>query len=276
MKLSIVIPAHNEEQNIGKCLHELQKTIQAELNVPYELIVVNDNSRDGTEAVVRSEMEGDPRIRLVNRTEPPGFGRAIRSGLAAVTGDVTIIYMADLSDDPMDVVKYYRKIEEGYDCVYGSRFTRDSKVENYPRLKLFVNRIVNRCLQVIFWTRFNDLTNAFKAYRTEVIHDCGPFLSCHFNITIELSLGALIRNYKIAQVPNSWYGRTWGSSKLSLTTMGRRYLGTLGYIVCQHRLLSDDLLTERRVRNQAYHAASKNQVVPQLPVFIAEPRSKVA
>ena len=101
--------------------------------------------------------------------------------------------MADLSDSPEDVVAYYRKIREGYDCVFGSRFIKGSTVENYPSVKLVVNRIVNQCIRFMFWTRFNDLTNAFKAYRTAVIRDCGPYRACHFNLTLEMSLGALIR-----------------------------------------------------------------------------------
>jgi dolichol-phosphate mannosyltransferase len=84
--------------------------------------------------------------------------------------------MADLSDSPEDVVAYYRKIREGYDCVFGSQFIKGSEVRNYPPLKLFVNRIVNRCIQFMFGSRFNDLTNAFKAYRTSVIRDCGPYV----------------------------------------------------------------------------------------------------
>lgn len=253
MKLSLVIPAHNEEQNIGKCIAEVQKVVRDEHGIPCEIIVVNDNSRDGTADVVWAAMKSDPDLRLVNRHEPPGFGRAIRSGLDAVTGDVVVIYMADLSDDPHDAVAYYRKIQEGYDCVFGSRFMPGAKVENYPRVKLIFNRIVNRAIQWLFWTRFNDLTNAFKAYRTEVIRDCGPYCACHFNITIEMSLSALIRDYRVAQVPIRWYGRTWGSSKLKLTTMGRRYLSTLIMMFCQHLLVSDDLLAERRTRNAEFH-----------------------
>jgi dolichol-phosphate mannosyltransferase len=124
MKLSIVIPAHNEEKNIGKCLGELRKVVGEKYNIPYEIIVVNDNSQDSTEDVVREAMKTDQAVRIVNRTPPGGFGRAVRSGLEAVSGDVVVIYMADLSDDPEDVVVYYRKIQEGYDCVYGSRFIK--------------------------------------------------------------------------------------------------------------------------------------------------------
>ena len=174
MKLSIVIPAYNEEQNIGQCLDELQQIVVDEHRIPCEIIVVNDNSRDRTEMIVRERMAQDESVRIVNRAAPGGFGRAIRAGIEEVTGDVVVICMADLSDDPLDVVAYYRKIEEGYDCVYGSRFVDGSVVENYPRVKLVVNRIVNSVVRLLFFTRFNDLTNAVKAYRTSVIRDCGP------------------------------------------------------------------------------------------------------
>ncbi len=252
-KLSIVIPAYNEEKNIVKCIEELRATLRDKYRIPYEVIVVNDNSKDRTEELVRAEMAEDPAVRLVTRIPPGGFGRAIRSGLEAVRGDIVVVYMADLSDSPEDVVAYYRKIGEGYDCVFGSRFVRGSKVENYPRFKLFCNRVVNRCIQLMFRTRFNDLTNAFKAYRTAVIRDCGPYRACHFNLTIEMSLGALIRRYNVAQIPIRWYGRTWGSSNLKLGEMGRRYLSTLLMMFFQRHLIADDLMADRLASNLAYH-----------------------
>ncbi len=252
MKLSIVIPACDEEKNLGKCIADLQRVIRDAHHIPYEIIIVNDNSSDDTAAVIRKQMAADPNIHAVHRNPPGGFGRAVRAGLELVQGDVVVIYMSDLSDDPEDVLLYYRKILEGYDCVYGSRFLRGSKTEHYPWVKLIVNRIVNRCIQFLFWTRFNDLTNAFKAYRTSVIRDCGPFRACHFNITLEMSLGALIRRYEIAQVPIRWYGRTWGTSKLKLREMGRKYLCTLLMLYFQRRLIADDLMAERLAAGLAY------------------------
>ncbi len=252
MKLSVVIPAYNEEKNIGKCLEDLRSVLREKYHLPYEIIVVNDNSQDATEEIVRAEMHHDPTVRLVVRTPPGGFGRAVRSGLEVVRGDVVVVYMADLSDDPEDVVAYYQKISEGYDCVFGSRFIKRSQVVNYPRLKRVVNRIVNRCVQLLFWTRFSDLTNAFKAYRTTVIRDCGPYRSSHFNITLEMSLGALIRRYDIAQIPIRWYGRTWGMSNLNLREMGRRYLSTLLMLFFQRMLIADDLMAERLASNFRY------------------------
>jgi dolichol-phosphate mannosyltransferase len=251
-KLSIVIPAYNEGKNIAKCINELQATLREKYEIPYEIIVVNDNSKDDTENVVRAEMAMDSAVHLVNRTPPSGFGRAVQSGMEAVRGDIVVVYMADLSDSPEDVVFYYRKICEGYDCVFGSRFIKGSVVQNYPPIKLIFNRIVNRCIQFIFWTKFNDLTNAFKAYRAPVIRDCGPYRACHFNLTLEMSLGALIRNYNIAQIPIHWCGRTWGSSNLKLSEMGRRYLSTLLMMFFQRYLVADDLLADRLASNTAY------------------------
>ncbi|HUY91447.1 MAG TPA: glycosyltransferase family 2 protein [Pirellulales bacterium] len=250
MKLSVVIPAHNEEQNIGRCVAELQAVLGEKYGIDHEVIVVDDNSRDGTARVVEELMRASSEIRLVRRLPPAGFGRAIRSGLDEVRGDVVAIYMADLSDDPEDLAAYYRKIGEGYDCVYGSRFMRGSRVEQYPPVKRVVNRIVNRAVQLMFWCPFNDLTNAFKAYRVGVIRDCGPFRACHFNITLEMSLGALIRRYRIAQVPIRWYGRTWGSSNLRLREMGRKYLCTVLMMFFQRMLIGDDLLAERQAAEQ--------------------------
>ncbi|MFV0442857.1 MAG: glycosyltransferase family 2 protein [Planctomycetaceae bacterium] len=254
MKLSIVFPAHNEAENIRQCVADLRRCISDEQRIPAEYIVVDDNSSDATAEIVLSMAEEDPRVRLIPREPPAGFGRAIRSGVAAVTGDVVVIYMADSSDHPEDVLAYYRKIQEGYDCVYGSRFIKGGSVEHYPPVKLIVNRFVNTCIRWMFWTKFNDLTNAFKAYRTEVIRACGPFNACHFNITLEMSLGALIRRYYIAQIPIGWSGRTWGSSKLRLHEMGRRYLSTLLMMFFQRMLISDDLLADRlALRREATH-----------------------
>jgi dolichol-phosphate mannosyltransferase len=243
-RLSIVIPAYNEEGTIAATVEDLQKTLVRE-EIPFEIIVVNDNSTDRTASILASIIERDPRVRMLDRKPPGGFGRAIRTGLDAVTGDFVVIYMADYSDHPTDVLAYYRKLEEGYDCVFGSRFVKGSHVENYPRLKLLLNRVVNKGLEWLFWCPFNDLTNAFKAYRVEAIRESGPFRSSHFNITIEISLGVLIRKYHIVQIPISWSGRTSGVSKLRLAEMGRRYLSTVAKAMAERFLIGDDVLAER-------------------------------
>jgi dolichol-phosphate mannosyltransferase len=245
--LSVVIPAHDEERTLAATTRELVETLASE-KIPHELIIVNDNSTDATQRVAEELAEQLAEIRIVTRVMLGGFGRAIRAGLEVFRGDVVAIVMADQSDDPHDVVRYYRKIEEGYDCVFGSRFRRGSKVSGYPPVKLVVNRIVNKFIQLLFWTRFNDLTNAFKAYRRNVILECGPFSSSHYNLTIEMSLSALIRRYHIAEIPINWYGRSWGASGLSILKMGRRYLSVLLKLFFDRLLISDDILEERLVQ----------------------------
>jgi dolichol-phosphate mannosyltransferase len=243
---SVVIPAYNEEENIGPTILEISNAL-VNADIPFELIIVNDNSKDNTPFVVQDLQKTIPEIRMVSRKPPGGFGRAIRTGLANFSGEFVTIVMADLSDDPNDVVKYYYKLLEGYDCVFGTRFHRDSIVKEYPPIKLYVNRIVNKLLQLLFFTNHNDLTNAFKAYRAEVIKDIMPLKAAHFNITIELSLSALIRGYKIESVPINWYGRKWGQSNLKLRAMGRRYLATLIKIWFEKWLILDDLIAETSV-----------------------------
>ena len=242
--LSVVIPAHNEEQNLAPTVSALVERLRDE-GYSFEIVVVNDNSSDGTFEVLESLAQRYAQVRAVHRTRLGGFGRAIRAGLDVFRGEAVVIVMADRSDDPEDIVRYYQKIREGYDCVFGSRFRRESTTVDYPPLKLLVNRLVNKAIQALFWTRFNDLTNAFKIYRREVIQECGPYSSSHFNITIEMSLTALIRRYHIAEIPISWYGRTWGASNLSISRMGRRYMSVLLKVFFDRMLISDDILEER-------------------------------
>jgi dolichol-phosphate mannosyltransferase len=152
------------------------------------------------------------------------------------------LFMADGSDQPDDLIRCYRVMQDGWDCVFGSRFMRGSHTTHYPWLKLAINRLVNQTIRMMFWTSHNDMTNAFKLYRKHVIQACQPLRACHFNITIELSLGALIRGYSIARIPISWHGRTWGSTHLKLRDMGRRYLHTLLVMYSTRALVLDDIV----------------------------------
>ncbi len=246
---SIVIPAYNEESNITETIEDTAKALRGE-SIPFELVVVNDNSRDRTRDVVNSLMPDYPEMKLVDNPPPGGFGRAVRCGLANATGDAIALVMADMSDEPRDIVRCYRKLEEGYDCVFGSRFSKEGKVTHYPPLKWAVNRMVSVLIRVMFMTHHNDLTNAFKVYRRHVIEAISPLQAAHFNITIEMSLSALIRRYRIATIPINWSGRTWGQSNMRLRQMGRRYLCTLLKIWFERLLIIDDVMIDMESRKR--------------------------
>lgn len=245
MKLSIVIPAHNEEENIGETIRGIIDEMTNE-KIDYEIIAVDDNSADSTTNVVAELSSKRPNIKIVHRNPPNGFGRAIREGLMHVEGDAVAIVMGDLSDDPKDIVRCFRKIEEGYDCVFGSRFIKGGKVKDYPLVKLLINRLANSFIRMIFFIKPNDITNAFKVYKREVITAIQPLQSLYFNITVEIPLKAIVRGFSYVQIPINWYGRKSGVSKLGVKEMGRKYLFTVLYVWLEKILLKDEINYKKR------------------------------
>jgi dolichol-phosphate mannosyltransferase len=150
------------------------------------------------------------------------------------------IMMADGSDHPEDLVRYHRLLDEGWDCAFGSRFIRGSKVHGYPPTKLIVNRLANWFVRALFRHRYNDTTNAFKAYRREVIETIQPLFSNHFNLTVEMPLKAIVRGHSYRVIPISWINRTAGTAKLAMREMGSRYVFIVLYVWLEHTLSRGD------------------------------------
>jgi dolichol-phosphate mannosyltransferase len=197
-----------------------------------------------------------PEVRWINNTPPNGFGFAVRAGLVAFRGDAVAIVMADQSDVPADLVAFYRTLETGYDCVFGTRFTRGGRVVDYPWVKRILNRTGNLFIQMLFLQRYNDTTNAFKLYRRSVIAGIQPLLACHFNLTVELPLKAIVRGYSYAVVPNTWLNRTEGVSKFKIREMGSRYMFIILYCYLEKLLTRKDYVRvpspeRHRVRSAA-------------------------
>jgi dolichol-phosphate mannosyltransferase len=239
MKLSVVMPAHNEEDSVGSTVIRTAETLERE-EIDYEIVVVDDHSTDGTAAVVERIALEHPRVRCLGSTREPGFGLSVRSGLDAYTGDAVALVMADGSDDPEDLLRYYRELEMGAECVFGSRFILGSRVHDYPRVKLVLNRLANWFIRAIFRHRYNDTTNAFKAYRREVIDAIQPLLSHHFNLTVEMPLKAIVRGYDYRVIPVSWTNRLAGHSKLGIREMGSRYLFIVLYVWLEYHFSRGD------------------------------------
>ena len=228
-KLSVIIPARNEAGNLEICIREIFEKLHKN-KINHEILVIDDGSTDNTQRLLQKMMQQYPTVRYSKNHGEHGFGRAVRVGLSEFTGDAVAIMMADRSDSPQDLVNYWSKLQEGYECVFGSRFINGSKVHEYPKIKLFVNRMVNNMIRYAFRIETNDVTNAFKVYRREVIEGCKPFISPHFNLTVEIPLKAIIRGYSWVVVPISWKNRDTGVAKLKLREMGSRYFFIIAYL----------------------------------------------
>ena len=227
--LSVVIPARDEEG----CIVSTVEHLHLELNlqgIPHEIVVVDDGSTDQTWQLLEEARKRIPELAPVKNQDLHGFGRAIILGLNNAKGDAVVIMMADESDDCRDVVRYWNELRKGYDCVFGSRFMKGGGVIDYPKMKLFLNRMANRFIRFMFRLKFNDVTNAFKAYRKDVIDGCRPLISPHFNLTVELPLKAIVRGFSWTTMPITWRNRRTGKAKLKIKEMGSRYLFICLYV----------------------------------------------
>jgi len=252
MRISVVMPAQNEEGSVGATVEGIVSTLEG-AEIDYEIVVVNDDSTDSTEAVIAAIGAENPRVRVHKSHYERGFGNAIRAGLDVFEGDAVAIVMADASDDPRDLLRYHQLLEEGWDCAFGSRFMPGAEIHDYPRVKYVFNRLANQFIRILFRHHYNDTTNAFKAYRREVIETIQPLLSKHFNLTVEMPLKAIVRGHTYEVIPTSWTNRTSGVPKLAMKEMGSRYLFIVLYVWLESTLSRGDY----RVRNPKQQNVAK-------------------
>ncbi|MCK4463027.1 MAG: glycosyltransferase family 2 protein [Candidatus Omnitrophica bacterium] len=241
MKLSILMPSHNEEKSIKDTIREVYNVLKRN-NIQHEILVVNDNSSDSTKDILDKLSMEIPTLRYITNSGSRGYGLAVRLGLQNIKGNAVCIMMADGSDSPDDLLKYYNGLMDGYDCVFGSRFTKASQLIDYPIHKLILNRLGNYFIKILLGIKHNNITNAFKCYKKEVIMGIQPLFSNHFNLTVELPLKAIIRGYNFATVPIKWVNRTHGISKFKIKEIGSRYLFIIFYIFLEKHLSRGDYL----------------------------------
>ncbi len=160
MKLSVIIPARDEEGSIEKTVAGVASALRTAV-IPYEIVVVDDGSADRTVDAARRAADRDDNVILVSNTGDHGFGFAVRTGLRRSTGDAVAVMMADNSDSPSDLVAYYKKVLEGYECVYVSRLIRGGSVTDYPGHKLVLNRLAKWFIKAMVRLKCNDITNEF-------------------------------------------------------------------------------------------------------------------
>ena len=244
MKLSIIIPAKDEEGDIENTLIRFHNILKKN-NVEHEILVINDHSVDSTLEILSSLEKKVKELKIINNSGKPGFGLAIRQGLENYSGDIVAIVMADGSDSPKDLINFYFKSVKNYTCVFGTRFSNGGSTKDYPLVKYIMNRFFNNLVRLIFRIKYDDITNAFKVYTREAIEGSKPFLSNHFNLTLELPLKIIIRGYKYKIIPNSWKNRHAGVSKMRIKEMGSRYMFILFYCLIEKLLTKDDYKKSR-------------------------------
>jgi len=244
LKLSVIIPAKNEEGNLEKTIKDINH-ILLKTNIQHEIIVINDHSNDSTLEKLNFLKKNIQELKIINNTRKPGYGLTVRLGLESYSGDIIAIMMADGSDSPKDLLEFYFKSLKNHVCVFGTRFSDGGSTKNYPKLKYILNRIFNNLVRLIFQIKYNDITNAFKVYTKEAVEGSKPFLSNHFNLTLELPLKIIIRGYDYEIIPNSWKNRKTGISKMKIKEMGSRYLFILFYCLIEKLLTKNDYKKNR-------------------------------
>jgi SAM-dependent methyltransferase len=223
--VSVVVPAHNEEPNIQPLVDKLLAFYGDYI---HEIVIVNDNSRDGTADAVRNAAKLDPRVRLVDRTPPNGVGRALRDGYRAATGK----YILSMDCDFVEVLPEFRglfdAVARGHEGAIGSRFSHDSVLINYPFLKMFFNRICHLLIKAFLLDRVRDVSNNLKLYRAEILRGL-EIESPHFAANLETGLKPLLAGRDITEVPISWINRTpqMGSSTFHLRAVSSDYARAL-------------------------------------------------
>ena len=221
--LNVIIPAHNEEGNLFSCTDALINELTKKTKISFKIIVINDCSTDGTQEEINLLVKKYGSLIIpVLRKKNNGFGNAVRAGLKKLDSKYFSLVMADASDDPKDLVKLVGLSKGNYDAVFTNRFIKRN-VSNYPRLKLFVNRLGNNLISLLFFSKFNDLTNAFQLIKTSLIKNY-TFKSEGFELTVEISLLALIKGENFRQTPVKWIGREVGISKFNLFSLMSGYL----------------------------------------------------
>jgi SAM-dependent methyltransferase len=219
--ISVVIPCHNEQMNIGPLT---ERILAFYGDYIHEVIPVNDGSTDRTGDVINELAAKDHRIKPLHRVPPNGVGLAIAEGLAAANGR----YVLTMDCDFQHLLPEFRDLldgaAEGYDVVIGSRFSRHSVLLNYPFMKILANRAFHAIAVVLFGRRIRDVTNNLKIMRREVVQDL-QLQQPGFAVNAETGLQPFLLGYTVKQVPISWINRTpgMGVSSFRLASVGGGY-----------------------------------------------------
>jgi SAM-dependent methyltransferase len=236
---SIVLPCHNEADNIEQMIDDLVALYDDYI---HELVVVDDNSTDGTAEVVKQVASREPRVKLVRRSPPNGVGLALRDGYAAAAG----AYILSMDSDFLHIVPELRDlfdaVAEGHDGAFGSRFSHESIMINYPFMKILANRSFHLLANLLLPCRVRDASNNLKLYRAEMLKNL-DIRADDFAANAETGLKPILAGYNVAEVPISWINRTieMGSSSFGIAKVARSYASVLARLIHSRRVGPDTL-----------------------------------
>tara|TARA_Y100000768_G_C23985241_1_gene688403 strand:- start:437 stop:1159 length:723 start_codon:yes stop_codon:yes gene_type:complete len=232
---SIIVPCRDEEDNVEIILNNIQKNC---IYQNYEIIFIDDYSQDRTLNKIKEFSIKHQNI-FYHINKKKGLGGAISLGLKKAQGKYITIMMADSADSIDDLNSYFKIIQENeFDAIFGSRFIHGSEIVDYPKFKLFLNRIFNYITKILFFSDYNDFTNSFKIYKKEVIDKIHPIVSENFNIFLELPLKTISRGFTYKIVPIKYFNRKKGKAKFKIKELGSSYLFTLLYCFLEKILLN--------------------------------------
>ena len=239
MKISVIIPVYNEELLIQSTIENIHSSLN-KLSIIHEIIVIYDTCQDNTESILKNLQKNNSYLTVEKNKGLKGFGNSIQHGIEIARGEYVVLMMGDGCDDPEDLIRFYKKAEEGFDAVFGNRFMRGGSVIDYPLFKLLLNRLTNFIVCFLFLTKYTDTTNAFKLYRRNVILKLKPYVSVHYNITVELPIKILTRGFNFAVLPNSWKNQSGLVTRLKVSKMVNRYWFSILYCLLEKLLLGAD------------------------------------
>lgn len=246
-QVSVVIPCHNEEMNVTPLVGRLTDLYGDYL---HEIILVDDNSQDGTAEVLSELAESNPLVKPIFRRPPNGVGRALADGYKAATGQYVLTMDCDFVHLLPELRDLFEVADAGFDVAVGSRFSRHSVLLNYPIQKIVANRAFHLLAQMAFHKGFRDLTNNLKLLRREVV-DSLTLMEPGFAVNAETGLQPLLMGFSVCETPISWINRTpdMGVSSFRLARVGGGYWRVLTRLAWKTRFGFRRL--ERRVAEQA-------------------------
>ncbi len=221
-ELSIIIPTYNEKDIIEDSINRIFSNL-GKYNLKDVEVVVVDDSKDGTEKILKNLSKKYNNLKIINRQKSKGVGSAIRDGIIKSSGKFGIIFMSDAPDDIKYIPSMLDKLKQGNDFVHTSRFMKGSRIEGYPFIKTLANRLANYSVRFAF-LRFDlkDFTSLFKGFSIDKIKNLNLEAN-EFDIGLEIALKSIRKGYKIVEVPVNWKEREAGKSKLKLSKQAPQY-----------------------------------------------------